>query len=880
MADLPSGTVTMLFSDIEGSTLLLSRLGDAYTEALDGQRSVLRRAWSRWGGVEMGTEGDSFFVVFARAADAVAAALQAQRELAEGDWPGGERVRVRMGIHTGSPMVHGDGYVGMDVHRAARISGAAHGGQVVISEATVRLLTGCLPDDADLLDLGAHRLKDVAQPERLFQLTGPGLESHFTALKTLGAGSNLPTAPTPLVGRDGELRELQDLLSRQGARLVTLTGPGGSGKTRLATALATALVKTFPDGVYFVSLAAAATLEVLWTTLAETLDAPSDRRTPSGLFAHVGHRRLLLVLDNLEQIPHVDSAVSDLLARAPNAVVVATSRRPLHITGEYEHEVPPLELPTGTHIRAVEESGAVQLFVQHARMVKSVFRLTAENAPAVATICRRLDGIPLAIEIVASRSKLLSPQALVARLDSALDLEIGGSLRPTRQQTLRHTISWSYRLLTPKPQALLRRLSVFAGGADIPAVVAVSDGVLDQQSDPLDVVAELVDASLARINDSLDGEPRISLLETVRAFALGELEAHGELDATRAAKAHHFVDVARTLYANRVGTQHLAARQQLEIEQDNLREVLDWALQPDAVDRPSDDRVLLGVRLCQLLGWFWRRGGNYPEARRWTGRAVDLSVGQESLEIAQCLESLARVVYIQGEHEQSRGMAEQSVEMLRRLGDRSNLSSALRVLATIDNQLANHAAARRGLEEAVAVARRVGEKADLSLALLELSNIEAAEGNLERSMDLLEESIPISRELGDEAQLIMSQHNVACTLRELGRTEEAHREMQRLMVDAVKQRSPILSIILAEDYAAVLADLGEAAMAASFLGSAETERDRAGIPRPAYQEAELKGPLARARGALPPTEWDLEYERGCRTPLDEMLASAAGHRPA
>lgn len=872
MAELPSGTVTMLFSDIEGSTLLLSRLGDAYAEALDGQRSVLRKAWSQWGGVEMGTEGDSFFVVFPRARDAVAAALQAQRELAVRDWPCGEQVRVRMGIHTGSPMLHGDGYVGMDVHRAARIAGAAHGGQVVVSEVTAHLVAGSLTDDVGLLDLGAHRLKDVAQAERLFQLTGPGLESRFAALKALGAASSLPTPSTPLVGRDGELRELQHLLATPALRLATLTGPGGSGKTRLATALASALVETYTDGVYFVSLAAASTLEVMWTTVAEALDTPPDRRTPAGLFDQVRHRRLLLVLDNLEQIPGAGSAVAELLSEAPRAVVVATSRRPLHIDGEYEHEVPPLELPARADIRDVEESGAGQLFVQRAQMVRSSFRLTDENATAVATICRQLDGLPLAIEIVAARTKLLSPQALLARLDRALDLDTGGNLRPTRQQTLRHTISWSYRLLEPKPQAMLRRLSVFAGGADLPAVSAVSHGVLDPHADPLEVVAELVDASLARVSDGLDGEPRTSLLETVRVFALAELEASGELEATRTAHANYVVGVAQALHASSVGSQHLVARQQLEVEQDNLREALTWALETGPPG--GSNRVLLGLRLCRLLGWFWRRSSNYSEARRWTERAVSLSVGVESVEVAECLESLARIIYLQGENEESRRLAEGSVEMLRRLGGRSSLSSALRVLATIEARLSDHAAARRGLEEAVSVARETGEQADLSYALMELSNLEAAEGNLDRSMHLLEESFPISRELGDEAQLIMSKHNMACTLREMGRTEEAYREMTQLIVATLRQRSPIVSIIFAEDYAAVLAELGETAVAARLFGSAEAERNRAGIPRPAYQEAELKAPLALARGALSQTAWDTEYQRGTATPLDEALTGA------
>ncbi|MEJ7741248.1 MAG: adenylate/guanylate cyclase domain-containing protein [Nocardioidaceae bacterium] len=316
MVELPSGTVTLLFSDVEGSTVLLSRLGPAYTEALDGQRQVLRTAWSAHGGTELGTEGDSFFVVFSTAEGAVAAATQAQRELVTFPWPGGERVRVRVGMHTGTPAVHDGGYVGMDVHRAARVAGAAHGGQVVVSSATAELVTSCLPDGVGLRDLGRHQLKDIAQAEHVFQLTIDGLQGDFPPLKTLGAASSLPVPATALVGRDGELAELAALLRTPGVRLVTLTGPGGSGKTRLAIGAAEQLVDVFLDGLYFVPLAAVTTTDVMWTTIAEALDVPPEGRIPPGFFSHVAHRSALFVLDNLEQANGADAVVVELLERS------------------------------------------------------------------------------------------------------------------------------------------------------------------------------------------------------------------------------------------------------------------------------------------------------------------------------------------------------------------------------------------------------------------------------------------------------------------------------------------------------------------------------------------------------------------------------------
>jgi class 3 adenylate cyclase/DNA-binding SARP family transcriptional activator len=442
---LPSGTVTLLVSDIDGATALLSRLGPAYIDALAGQRRILRAAWAEHGGTELGTErGDGFSVVFATAPAAVAAAVQAQQELAGFDWPAGEPVRVRIGIHTGNPTLHDGAYVGMDVHRAARIVAAAHGGQVVLSSAAAELAAASLPEGVRLRDLGSHQLKDIPRPEHLLQLAIEGLPSDFAPLRTLGTASSLPRPATPLVGREGEVAQLTALLGSPQVRLVTLTGPGGTGKTRLAIAVAERLVQQFPDGVYFVDLATATTTDVMWTTIAETLDVPPEGRIPPGFFSHVAHRSALLILDNLEQVTAADEVVAELLQEAPQVVVVATSRRPLNVPGELQHAVPPLELPEHADFASAAGAGAVQLFLQAARSVRSGFAVTPDNIADVVAICSRLDGLPLAIELAAARSKLLAPPALLARLDMALDMKASGVGRPTRQQTLRTP----YRLVT------------------------------------------------------------------------------------------------------------------------------------------------------------------------------------------------------------------------------------------------------------------------------------------------------------------------------------------------------------------------------------------------------------------------------------------------
>src|SRR4051812_30121180 len=414
MGTLPSGTITLLFSDIEGSTALLSRLGPAYADALDSQRAIMRRAWSDNGGVELGTEGDSFYVVFETAPAAVHAAAQAQRELAAQPWPGDETLRVRIGMHTGTPDVHGDAYVGLDVHRAARIAAAANGGQIVVSSSTAALVGAAPSDGMRLDDLGSHQLKDFPMPERLYQLTIDGPDPEFPALRTLGAASRLPSSPTPLIGRDEDIDDIVQLVESGEARLVTLTGPGGAGKTRLAVAVAEQLSKG-ADGGFFVALSMHTTPESAWAALGEALGLPDAQRSPDVLLETVSGRDAVFVLDNLEQLDGADDLVARLLGAARRSVVVATSRRPLHLEAEHEHVVPPLPVPDeATGATAVDElaaSPSVQLFVQHARRSQPRFAVTADNAADIAEICRRLDGLPLGIELAASRAKLLSPRA-------------------------------------------------------------------------------------------------------------------------------------------------------------------------------------------------------------------------------------------------------------------------------------------------------------------------------------------------------------------------------------------------------------------------------------------------------------------------------------
>ena len=536
-SSLPSGTVTLLFSDMEGSTALLARLGERYAEVLSAQRALLREAFDACGGRELGTEGDSFVVVFRSAGDAVRCCVAAQRALAGYRWPEGARVRVRMGLHSGEPARHEGGYVGMDVHRAARIAAAAHGGQTVLSDPTRLLAQARMPPGVSVRDLGWHRLKDIEAPEHLYQLVVAGLPEQFPPLKSLGAPTSLPVPPTPLVGRDSDLDQLRAVIVRPGVRLLTLTGTGGVGKTRLALAAAAALQEFFPDGVYFVPLADVSSAEVMWKTIADRLDVNDDRSAADAVIQQLRPGRSLLVLDNLEQLREAAGVAAELLATAPAVVVLATSRRPLHVQGEQEWPVRPLAVPVAADAAyaQVAAASAVRLFIQQATMAKPDFVLTSGNAAEVAAICRRLDGLPLAIELAAARVKLLTPKAILARLGHRLGLAAGDAGRPSRHLTLRHTIAWSYDLLPSDLQDIYRRTGVFEGGCGIDAFAAVSLAGRHREAgtDPLAWAGELLDASLITVTEGTDGEPRIRMLETLRDYAVERLEHDGDPDVVR-----------------------------------------------------------------------------------------------------------------------------------------------------------------------------------------------------------------------------------------------------------------------------------------------------------------------------------------------------------
>jgi predicted ATPase len=856
--ELPTGTVTMLFSDIEGSTVLLSRLGHRYGEALSAQRAVLRTAISEMRGRELGTEGDSFFVAFSSAADAVACCAAAQRALAAYDWPAGVAVRVRMGLHTGEPSRHEDGYIGIDVHRAARIAATAHGGQVVMSDVTWQLARPGLPAELSVRDLGLHRLKDIDVPERILQLAGPGLPAEFPPLRSLGAQTSLPRPATPLVGRVSDLERLRTTISQPDVRLVTLTGTGGVGKTRLALAAAGSLGAAFPYGVFFVALAAVRDAEVMWKTIAEGLDAEGDG--PRAVTEYLGDRQALLVLDNLEQLDGAAQVVTELLAATPGVVVLATSRRPLHLAGEHELVVPPLAMPREAGVPEVAACEAVQLFVQQADLVRPGFAVTPDNAADIAAISRRLDGLPLAIELAAARVKLLAPRALLARLESRLGLGGTDRDRPSRQQTLRATIAWSYDLLGPDLAGVFRRAGVFVGGCDLDAlaVVAGADGHA-AGTDPLELVAGLADVSLITVTEGADGEPRAGQLEVIREYALERLAEAGDLEDTRRRHAGYYAAFAERATEQVHKLEHLVWLDRLEAEHDNLRAALSWSLETRVAD---GERAVTGLRLAQALGPYWYRHGHIPEGRRWLERAIDQASDDAGAPVAQLTHWLGVMLDEQGEPEAALRLFERSLAIWRELGDRDKQARELSSLGVTHRWLGHLDTARSVLEESAAIAREIGSDYRLAGALTNLGQVESEAGHLDRATAVLREALAIDRAQGDLWGVVLDQHSLAVVSLRARRIEEAY-EAVSATFDYVASSGDTGTLNAALELSAcIAAESGDGLRAAQLAGASEALRAQAGTPIPAPDAALLERFLAPIRATMERAAWDAELAAG------------------
>ena len=864
---LPSGTVTLLFADVEGSTRLLHALGERYHGVRARMRELVRDAARQWRGHEVDWAGDGAFLAFSGARDAVGAAFELQRALAAEPWPPDGVLRVRVGIHTGEPDLGAEGYVGLDVHMAARICSAGHGDQIIVSQ-TTREVVGEQPlPGVSFRPLGRHRLKDVPDAQPLFQLTGLGLAAEFPPLRTL-AGATLPTLHHRLVGRASDLLAVQSLLSRLDVRLVTIAGPGGAGKSRLALEVAGAAAVHRP--VHLVGLAPISNRELVPAAIARAVGA---RETPGRtLFQNVGETLAgtgaLLLLDNLEHLPGAAADVRELLDAAHDVKVLITSRVPLRLSAE--HVVPLAPLPV---------ADASELFTELAAARGIVLR--EDTLSSIEQICRRLDGLPLAIELVASRLVVLPPAQVLKALDEGLALVMEGPVDlPERQRTLGAALEWSYALLSDSQQELHETLAIFAGGCsltDARALAGYGAGLLSD-------LEALVAWSLLR-SDVADGDVRVSMLETIREHALARLESSGRLEDLRRRHAALFLELAVKAQEELGGTGQREWLDRLEHESDNIRAALDWLI--------STGEVGDALRMIAALERFWRARGHVSEARGWLSLALGLAVDVPADVRADALWTAAQQANAQYDWDAAVPLLEEALDLYRESGRGREAVFALSDLGFVALMRGDLERAAAHSEEALQAARELDDGRAVAAALVNRGEVRSLEGDHERAVADYEEALELRHAIGDPVLVLDASYNLAIALFRAGDLERARRVCEGSVLRARELgESGYLAatqFLLAElELRAGNADAAEASIRESLALYTELENDsaRAGclvvfaavaFARGAPEEAALRlGAAAALRGESPIGP----HERAILDMLEPELETALGARYA
>ena len=887
MSSLPTGTVTFLFTDIEGSTRLWEAHPEAMRPALARHEDLLRGCIEDSGGYVFKTVGDAFCAAFPTANTALQAALAAQLALAAEPWELPTSLRVRMALHTGATEERGGDYFGSPLNRIARLMAAGHGGQVLLSEATQGLVRDALPPDASLLDLSRHRLKDLGRPEQVFQLLHPALAADFPPLRSLdnpALPNNLPQQPTSFIGRETQIEEVKARLGK--SRLLTLVGAGGSGKTRLSLQVAADLLDGQGDGVWLVELAALSDPALVPQAVADVLGVQEQAGKPiqQTLVEALKAKRLLLVLDNCEHLVSAcASLASDLLRACPGVHLLASSREPLNVAGEQTYRVPSLSLPDPKQAQTAESLSqfeAVRLFIERAQAVQPSFAVTNGNARAVAQVCFRLDGIPLALELAAVRVRSLSVEEVNRRLDQRFRLLTGGSRTVLpRQQTLRALIDWSYDLLTEPEKTVLRRLSVFAGGWTLAAAEGVCSGEGVEDWEVLDLLTGLVDKSLAVYEEGADGDAgRYRLLESVRQYAGDRLGESGEGEAVQGRAASWFLAFAEEAAPQLTGSEVAAWLSRLEVEHDNLRASLTWEEQWG--DGGED-----GLRLAVALRRFWEVRGHFTEGRQWLGRALvrttsgavglDGATGPEpSAARALVLNGAGILALAQGDYAEARALLEESLTIKRQLGDQQGIAGSLINLGLVASDQGDLADARALYEQGLTILRPLGHQEFIANALNNLGLVASAQGDYAGARALQEESLTIRRQLGDQGGISASLGNLGVVAQAQGDYVEA-RALSEECLTIMRQlgnQSGIAESL--ESMAGVVQGQGRPGRAARLGGAASALRESIGSPRHPAEQAEMDKTIASVREALGEEAFAAAWDAGRATPWKQAVEYA------
>jgi predicted ATPase/class 3 adenylate cyclase len=870
--DLPTGTVTFLFTDIEGSTSLWEQHPELMRAALTRHDVILRRAIEENGGHVFKTVGDAFCVAFATAPAALATAINAQRALHSQPW-GETPIKVRMALHAGAAEERDGDYFGPPLNRVARLLAAGHGGQVLFSLAAQELVRDHLPSDAALRDVGERRLKDLVRPEHIFQLIVPDLPGDFPPLRTLDTRpNNLPVQATPFIGREREVEAARRRLLQPDVHLLTLTGPGGTGKTRLGLQIAADMLNDFADGVFFVPLARITDPGLVESAIAQELDVRelAGKSLTEILKDYLREKQLLLLLDNFEQVMPAAPLVGKLLAGAPRSKALVTSREALRLYGEHNYPVPSLAMPDPERLPPLErltQYEAVQLFIQRAQAVRADFAVNNANAAAVAAICHRLDGLPLAIELAAARVRFLPPEALLARLESRLRLLTGGPRDlPARQQTLRGTIAWSYDLLNDGEKALFRRLAVFVGGSTLAAAEAVCGADGELPFEVLDGLEVLVDKNLLK-QEAVGGEPRFAMLETIREYAAETLSEAGE--ANRMWKQHfsfysQLAEDARVFLEKPEGAVWLA---HLEREHDNLRAALDWARETRQVE--------LEARLAEALCLFWFMRGYLTEGRE---RLMGLLSSQDGISDpplrAKLLDRAGFLARYQGDYTGAYSLISEGLAISRRLDDRQMIADALANLGFVVLRQNDHVQARALYLEALTTHRELGNGQGIADSLSHLALISFHEGDYETARHYDEESLALWRDLGDQQGIAWALHrlgNVAFHQGDLATARALFRESLAIAGELGFRWGIACAT---EGLASLAAAQQQAERALRLVGFATALRQAISIPLPPAELAILERALVPARQALSDQAASVAWAEGQGMGLEEATRYA------